>query len=57
LKGILKWPLVVAPIVVVLRVIVERTGAPIGVSNMLSAAILITVLGPTCSDMLQRFGG
>jgi hypothetical protein len=46
LKGILKWPLVVAAIVVVLRVIVERAGAPIAVSNMLSGALLITVLGP-----------
>ena len=46
MKGILRWPLVVAAIVVVLRVIVERAGAPIVVSNMLSGAILITVLGP-----------
>jgi len=46
LKEILKWPLIVAAIVVVLRVIVERAGAPATVSNMLSAAALTTVLGP-----------
>ncbi len=46
LKGSLEWPVVVAAIVVVLRVIVERAGAPITVSNMLSGAVLITVLGP-----------
>src|SRR5438046_9792095 len=46
LKGILKWPLIVAAIVVVLRVIVERAGAPAAVSNMLSVAALTTVLAP-----------
>ena len=43
LKGILKWPLIVTAIVVVLRVIVERGGAPAAVSNMLSVAALTTV--------------
>ena len=46
LKEILKWPLIVAAIVVVLRVIVERAGAPPVVSNLLSVAALTTVLGP-----------
>src|SRR5713226_8317736 len=46
LNGIIKWPLIVAAIVVVLRVIVERAGAPAAVSNMLSVAALTTVLGP-----------
>jgi hypothetical protein len=46
LKGILKWPLVVAAVVVVLRVVVERAGAPAVVSNMLSVAALHTLLGP-----------
>ena len=46
MQGILKWPLIVAAIVVVLRVIVERSGAPAAVSNMLSVAALTTVLGP-----------
>jgi len=46
LKGILRWPLIVTAIVVVLRVIVERSNAPAAVSNMLSVAALTTVLGP-----------
>ncbi len=46
LKGILKWPLIVTAIVVILRVIVERAGAPAAVSNLLSVAALTTVLGP-----------
>jgi len=46
MKGILKWPLIVAALVVVLRVIVERAGAPSQISNLFSAAALTTVLGP-----------
>ena len=46
MKGILKWPLIVAATVVVLRVIVERAGAPSQISNLLSVAALTTVLGP-----------
>ena len=46
LKGILKWPLIVAAIVVLFRVIVERAGAPHAISNLLSVAALTTVLGP-----------
>jgi hypothetical protein len=46
LKGILRWPLIVAAVVVVLRVIVERAGAPARVSNLFSVAALTTVLGP-----------
>jgi len=46
LKGILKWPLIVAAVVVVLRVITERAGAPGIVNNMLSVAVLHTLLAP-----------
>jgi len=46
MKQILKWPLIVAGVVVILRVIVERMGAPSAVSNVLSIAALHTVLGP-----------
>jgi hypothetical protein len=45
-KGILKWPLIVAAVVVVMRVIVERAGAPAQISNLFSVAALTTVLGP-----------
>jgi hypothetical protein len=46
LKGILKWPLIVAAVVVVLRVIAERAGAPNAVSNLLSIVALHTFIGP-----------
>lgn len=46
MKGILKWPLIIAAVVVVLRVVVERTiGSPI-LSNALSVAVLHTLLVP-----------
>jgi len=45
-KGILKWPLIVAAVVVIARVVAERSGAPPAVSNMLSIAALTTLLGP-----------
>jgi hypothetical protein len=46
LKGILKWPLIIAAVIVVLRVVVERAGAPVSVSNMLSVVALHTLLVP-----------
>jgi hypothetical protein len=46
MNRILKWPLIVAAVVVVARVIAERTGAPAGVSNALSVVVLHTLLGP-----------
>ena len=46
MKGILKWPLIVAAAVVALRVITERAGAPPLLNSMLSVAALTTVLAP-----------
>jgi hypothetical protein len=46
LKGILKWPLIVAAVVIVLRIVVERAGAPRSVSNLFSVVALHTVLAP-----------
>jgi hypothetical protein len=46
LKGILRWPLIIAAVVVVLRVVAERAGAPNAVSNALSVVALHTILGP-----------
>ena len=46
LKGILKWPLIVAAVVVVLRVISERAGAPAVFSSMLSVVALHTIIAP-----------
>ena len=44
--GVLKWPLIIAAIVVVLRVILERAGAPNAVSNLSSVAMLSLIIGP-----------
>ena len=46
MKGILKWPLIVAAIVVVLRVIVERAGGPPFLASALSVVALHTLLVP-----------
>ena len=44
--SILKWPLIIAAIVVVLRVILERAGAPSAVSNLSSVVMLYLVIFP-----------
>jgi hypothetical protein len=57
LKGILKWPLVLAAIVVILRVIAERAGAPAIVSNLLSVAALHTLIVPIYLAVRLANGG
>jgi hypothetical protein len=44
--AILKWPLIIAAIVVVLRVVVEQTGAPNAVANLFSIVALHFLIGP-----------
>ena len=46
MKGILKWPLIVAAVVTVLRVVVEREGASDRVCNILSVVALHLMIGP-----------
>src|SRR5262249_20400596 len=46
MKGILKWPLIIAAVVIVLRVVVEQAGAPDAVSNLVSVVALHFVLAP-----------
>ena len=46
MKGILKWPLIIAAVVTVLRVVVERAGATDSVSNYLSVVALHFIIGP-----------
>jgi hypothetical protein len=46
LTRILRWPLIIAAIVVVLRVVVERAGASDAVANILSVVALHSVIGP-----------
>src|SRR5215475_12003905 len=45
-KDVLKWPLVVAAIVIVVRVILERAGAPENVTNLFSAVALHLLIVP-----------
>jgi len=44
MKGILKWPLVIAVVVIVARVVYERRGAPPQVTNWFSSVALILLL-------------
>lgn len=46
MKGILKWPLIIAAVVVVLRVVSERAGGPPVLSSALSVVALHTLLAP-----------
>jgi len=56
-KGILKWPLIVAAVVVVLRVVVERYGAPDSVANLFSVVALHFAIAPIYfAIMLARSG-
>lgn len=46
MKDILRWPLIIAAIVVVLRVVLELAGAPNTVTRLLSAVALHLVIAP-----------
>ncbi len=46
MKGLLNWPLIIAAIVIVLRVALERLGAPGAVTNVLSVVALYLVVFP-----------
>lgn len=46
MKGLLKWPLILGAVVVVLRVLVEQSGAPDSVANLLSVVALHFLIGP-----------
>jgi hypothetical protein len=46
MNGMLKWPLILAAIVVVLRVILEQAGAPGTVSNVFSVVLLYLIICP-----------
>jgi hypothetical protein len=45
-KGILKWPLVLAAVVVILRVVVEQSGGSNTAANLLSVVALHLLIGP-----------
>ena len=46
MKGILKWPLLIALIVIVARVVLEQSGVPESVTNYVSAVALHLVIFP-----------
>ena len=46
MKGILKWPLIIAAVLVIARVVLERAGAPNAVSNIFSVAVFYVVVAP-----------
>jgi hypothetical protein len=45
-SGILKWPLIIAAVIVVVRVFFERMGVPETINNLLSIAAMHTVIVP-----------
>ena len=49
MKGILKWPLIIAAIVVVARVVSEQAGAPNWFNNLLSVVVLYLIIFPLYS--------
>ena len=46
MKGIMKWPLIVAAIVTVLRVVLERAGVPESISSMAGVVYLHLLIVP-----------
>ena len=57
MKEILKWPLIIAAAVVVLRVVVERAGAPDSVANYLSVVALHFVIAPVYFSIRIAWSG
>jgi hypothetical protein len=46
MKGLLKGPLVIAAIVVIARILMERAGAPEALNNVLSVVVLYVLICP-----------
>src|SRR6185436_9560251 len=46
LKGMLKWPLIIAGIAVVLRVVLEQVQAPESLSNLISVVAMYLLIFP-----------
>jgi hypothetical protein len=46
MKGMLKWPLVIAAILVVGRIVLEQAGAPGWLNNLVSVVILYVFIAP-----------
>src|SRR5947209_5250553 len=46
MKGMLKWPLIIAAILVVGRLILEQAGSPGWLNNLFSVVILYVIIAP-----------
>lgn len=46
MKGMLKWPLIIAAILVVGRIIIEQAGGPGWLANLFSVVILYVIIAP-----------
>src|SRR4051812_33645704 len=46
MKGILKWPLIIAAFLVVARVVLEQSGAPDKINNLFSVVIFYVLVAP-----------
>jgi hypothetical protein len=46
MKGLMKWPLIIAAILIVLRIVLERTGAPDSLNNIVSVAVFYVLIAP-----------
>lgn len=46
MHGLMKWPLILAAVLVILRVVLEQAGAPQSISNLSSVVILYLVAFP-----------
>jgi hypothetical protein len=46
MKGMLKWPLVIAAIVIVARIVLEQSGAPDTINNLFSVVVLYVFIVP-----------
>ena len=46
MKGMLKWPLIIAACLVVARVMLERAGAPNAVNNIFSVVVFYVLIAP-----------
>jgi hypothetical protein len=57
MKPLLKWPLIVTAIVVIARVLSERSGAPRIVSNALSVLLLTCLICPLYFAIRIALGG
>ncbi len=46
MKGVLKWPLILAALVVILRIVTEQAGAPDSINNLISVVVLYVLICP-----------